>query len=206
MDRIRIQKSVGILSMKPSRMNCGWTNFECTKKLFTSCSNCASPKFVSTGQLILRFACTGKDTTWLAHVHTSRQLRNRFDVPHKAFTERILRPTIAVMHKVLVQEKQTQTIRWPSSLAKLQAVADGFLSKYGLLGCVGAIDGSLIPQKSLKRSPQQQPGGMLTHTTGTRAIKLASCLRLWTAITYSPMCMLVHQLAWVMQASSRALH
>jgi hypothetical protein len=87
---------------------------------------------------------------WLAHAHTSRQVRNKLNVPHNTFTSRILRSTVNALHKVLVQDEQTQTIVWPSSPAELQAVADGFLSRYGLPGCVGAIDGSLIPQKKPK--------------------------------------------------------
>jgi hypothetical protein len=71
-------------------------------------------------------------------------------VPNNTFTSSILRPTIAALHKVRVQHESTKTIVWPSSPAELQAVADGFLTKYGLPGCVGAIDGSLIPQKKPK--------------------------------------------------------
>jgi hypothetical protein len=62
---------------------------------------------------------------WLAQVHASRQLRNRFNVPYNMFTARILRLTISALQKVLVQDEHTKTIVWPSSPAELQAVADG---------------------------------------------------------------------------------
>jgi hypothetical protein len=87
---------------------------------------------------------------WLAQVHTSRQLRNKSNVPHNTFTASILRPTIAALHKVLVPDEHRKTIVCPSSPAELQAVADGFLTKYNIPDCVGAIDGSLIPPKKPK--------------------------------------------------------
>jgi hypothetical protein len=84
---------------------------------------------------------------WLAHVPTSRQMRNKFNVPHNSFTEVVLRPTVQILYELLFQSPATQLIKWPQEPAALQAIVDGFTSKYGLPGCAGAIDGSLIPVK-----------------------------------------------------------
>jgi hypothetical protein len=38
---------------------------------------------------------------WLAHVPTSRQMRNKFNVPHSSFTEVVLRPTVQILYQIL---------------------------------------------------------------------------------------------------------
>jgi hypothetical protein len=84
---------------------------------------------------------------WLAHVTTSRQMRNKFNVPHNSFTGVVFRPTVHVLYDLLFHSPATQLIKWPQEPAALQATVDGFSSKYGLPWCAGALDGSLIPVK-----------------------------------------------------------
>jgi hypothetical protein len=54
----------------------------------------------------------------------------------------------SVLYELLFQSPATQLIKWPQEPAAHQATVDGFNSKYGVPGCAGAVDGSLIPVKS----------------------------------------------------------
>lgn len=93
---------------------------------------------------------------WLAHMPTSRQMQHKWGVPHNTVTACILRPVIKALYKVLVVDAETSEIVWPSTPHGIQGVVDGFRTKYGLPGCAGAIDGSLIP---MKKPLKKQVGG-----------------------------------------------
>jgi hypothetical protein len=44
---------------------------------------------------------------WLAHVPTTRQMRNKFNVPHNSFNTVVLRPTVKVLYQVLFESQDT---------------------------------------------------------------------------------------------------
>jgi DDE superfamily endonuclease len=79
---------------------------------------------------------------YLAFCPTTRQMSDVFGVPHNTFTESVLRPSLDAMLKALFVNKDTKVIRMPKTKDALDKAMEQFPD---LPGCVGAIDGSLIP-------------------------------------------------------------
>ena len=93
---------------------------------------------------------------FLAHAHTLRVVSEKFGLPHNSISRCCIERGIDVIRKVFVVNSGTNNIRWPRSAAAQVAVMDEFKAEFRLPGCIGAIDGSLIP---MKKPPSKYTGG-----------------------------------------------
>ena len=94
---------------------------------------------------------------FLAHCPTLRVLQDTMNIPHnsvKAYTC-ILDPTLAALEEALCDHPDKKTVRFPRARHEVRAIMRGFSSRWGV-PCVGAVDGSLIPQR---KPSSQQAGG-----------------------------------------------
>jgi hypothetical protein len=73
-------------------------------------------------------------------------MQRTFGVPQNTFSQRILRPTCA-LDQVLRLNSETKVIRFPRSVDAINSTSRQFQTKFGLPAVLGALDGSLIPQK-----------------------------------------------------------
>ena len=84
---------------------------------------------------------------YLAYVPTLRDMSTKFGVPHNSLSVCILRPSLDAMYECLFVEPDTKVIKFPRTKEELDKALNEEGGKFTLPGCIGAIDGSLIPCK-----------------------------------------------------------
>jgi hypothetical protein len=93
---------------------------------------------------------------FLAHCHTLRSVAEKFGLPHNSISQCCIHRGVAVLRYVFMVNAATKNVKWPRSSAQLLQTQSAFKSKFKLPGCVGAIDGSVIP---IKKPPASLTGG-----------------------------------------------
>jgi hypothetical protein len=93
---------------------------------------------------------------FLAHCPTLRTMSEKFGMPHNSISRCCIHRGVTGIVAGLVSCRHTKKIRWPRTDVALLATCDRFQTKYGLPGCMGAIDGSVIP---MKKPTHEQAGG-----------------------------------------------
>jgi hypothetical protein len=67
-----------------------------------------------------------------------------------------LHPTVRALAHLFTKDGDSKNTLWPSTPAAQQQVMNGFRMKYQLPGCLGAIHGSLIPQRKPAKEQANQ--------------------------------------------------
>jgi hypothetical protein len=106
----------------------------------------------------------------------ARQMATKWGMPHCSISELCLHPTIRALQFALLQQDETKCVRWPKTEAQQVLVMDRFMNAYELPGCLGAIDGSLIPQrKPTKAQANQDADSYYGYKGGIASLLLAVC-------------------------------
>jgi hypothetical protein len=79
---------------------------------------------------------------------TLRELATKWGMPHCSISVLCIHPVLNALHKVLVIDRVTKTVRFPRETNDLKAVLEGFRRKFRLPGVAGAIDGTMIMIKA----------------------------------------------------------
>jgi hypothetical protein len=112
----------------------------------------------------------------LAHCPTLRQMASKWGMPHNSIAELCLRPTVSVLDWLFGESPGCKNINWPVDKESECRVMKGFRDRCGVPGCVGAIEGSLIPQrKSTKEQAHQDTGSYYGYKGGIASLLLAVC-------------------------------
>jgi hypothetical protein len=85
--------------------------------------------------------------SFLAHCATLRDLATKWAVPHCSISVVCIHPVLNALHKVLVTDWATKTVRFPREASDLKGVIEGFRRKSKLPGVAGAIDGTMTMMK-----------------------------------------------------------
>lgn len=93
---------------------------------------------------------------FLAHVPTLRAMSTKFGAPHNSISRCILHPTLKAMLTSLFHDPDTRVINFPRTEDELKAVMSDYHELHSMPGCIGAIDGSGIPQR---KPTKVQAGG-----------------------------------------------
>jgi hypothetical protein len=97
-------------------------------------------------------------------------------MPHNSISEIVLHPTVRALRRVLFEEEATKNIRWPKEAEDQRRVMQGFRNRFQLPGCIGAIDGSIIPQrKPTKVQANQDTDSYYGYKGGIASLLLAVC-------------------------------
>jgi hypothetical protein len=113
---------------------------------------------------------------FLAHAPSLRQMASKWGMPHNSIAELCLHPTVFVLDWLFCESAQFKNIKWPSDEESEQRVMKGFRDECGVPGCVGAIDGSLIPQrKPTKEQANQDTDSYYGYKGGIASLLLAVC-------------------------------
>jgi hypothetical protein len=88
---------------------------------------------------------------FLAHCSTLRQMATKFGMPHCSVSVLCLHPTVQALHKLFINTAETKHIKWPVIPTDQDKVMQGFRDMCKIPGCLGAIDGSLIPTRKPAR-------------------------------------------------------
>lgn len=113
---------------------------------------------------------------FLAHCPTLRQMAQKWGMPHNSISHICLHPTTQALRMVLLEDRDTRTILWPKEKEAQEEVMNTFLQKYRLPGCIGAIDGSLIPmRKPTKEQANQDTDSYYGYKGGIASLLLAVC-------------------------------
>lgn len=110
--------------------------------------------------------------SWLAAIPTLRYMAEKFACPPSTLNMSVLRPTIRALLTTLFHGEHKQ-IRWPSSEQEQQDAAAAFSTQHGLPGCIGAIDGSLIPMR--KPSKVESPVRCLFSEASRQKLVVSKC-------------------------------
>jgi hypothetical protein len=89
---------------------------------------------------------------FLAHCGTLRELATKWGMPHCSISVLCIHPVLNALHKMLVIDRVTRTVRFPRETNDLKAVFEGFRRKFRLPGVAGAIDGTMIMMKKATAS------------------------------------------------------
>lgn len=92
---------------------------------------------------------------FLAHVPTLRCMSRLFGIPHNSISEICVKPLLAALETALLEVPETKQIRFPRALAEQRRVVREFKNRWHL-PAIGAVDGSLIPQR---KPSSMQAGG-----------------------------------------------
>jgi hypothetical protein len=80
------------------------------------------------------------------------------------------------LRKVFINTPETKNIRWPVDPADQDKVMNGFRDKCKVPGCLGAIDGSVIPMKKpTKKQANQDSDSYHGYKGGVAFLLLAVC-------------------------------
>jgi hypothetical protein len=129
---------------------------------------------------------------FLSHCPTLRQLSQKWGMPPDSIRMICLHPTVRALAHIFTKDGDSKHILWPSTPAAQQEVMNGFKRKYQLPGCLGAIDGSLIPQrKPTKEQANQDADSYYGYKGGIASLLLAVCdadLKFTYVSTGAPAC------------------
>jgi hypothetical protein len=84
---------------------------------------------------------------WLAHCETLRSLGSKMGLLHARISVLCVCPGVKALRHLFLVNPPTKNIRWPRDEAAQATVMQGFKDRCKVPGCLGAIDGSLIPMK-----------------------------------------------------------
>jgi hypothetical protein len=97
-------------------------------------------------------------------------------MPHSSISELCLHPTVRALRYVFLEKAETKNICWPKTDVEQLRVMQGFRTAYGVPGCLGVIDGSLIPQrKPTKAQANQDADSYYGYKGGIASLLLAVC-------------------------------
>jgi hypothetical protein len=114
--------------------------------------------------------------SFLAHCSTLRQMATKFGRPHTSVSVLCIRPTVDTLRKVFICNPETKNIRWPVDPVDQERVMQGFRDNCKVPGCLGAIDGSLIPmRKPTKEQANQDAVSLYGYKGGIASLLLAVC-------------------------------
>jgi hypothetical protein len=103
-------------------------------------------------------------------------MASKWGMPHNSIAELCLHPTVFVLDWLFCKSAQIKDIKWPSDEESKQRVMKGFRDKCWVPGCVGAIDGSLVPQrKPTKEQAKQDTDSYYGYKEGKASLLLAVC-------------------------------
>jgi hypothetical protein len=113
---------------------------------------------------------------FLAHCPTLRQMASKWAMPHNSIAVVCLHPTVRVLRTVFVEDPATKNMRWPKTDEDQKRVMDGFKRACKIPGCLGAIDGSLIPmRKPTKEAANQDSDSYYGYKGFIASLLLAVC-------------------------------
>jgi hypothetical protein len=84
---------------------------------------------------------------FLAHCPFLRQMATKCGMPHCSISELCLHLLVRALPYIFLQQAGTKNVCWPKEEEEQIWVMQGFRAAHALPGCLGAIDGSLIPVK-----------------------------------------------------------
>jgi hypothetical protein len=114
--------------------------------------------------------------SFLAHCSTLRQMATKFGMPHNSVSVLCIRPTVDALRKVFILTPETNNIRRPVDPVDQERVMQGFRDNCKVPGCLGAIDGSLIPmRKPTKDQANQDADSYYGYKGGIASLLLAAC-------------------------------
>jgi hypothetical protein len=93
---------------------------------------------------------------FLAHCHTLRSVAEKFGLPHNSISQCCIHRGVAVLRHVFMVNADKKNVNRPRSSPQLLETQNAFKSKFKLPGCVGTIDGSVIP---IRKPPPRLTGG-----------------------------------------------
>lgn len=112
---------------------------------------------------------------FLAHVPTLRCMSRLFGIPHNSVSEICVKPVLAALEHALLVVPETKQIRFPRAAAEQRRVVREFKNNWKL-PAVGAVDGSLIPQRKPSREQAQGDSDAFWSYKGSPAsLLLAIC-------------------------------
>jgi hypothetical protein len=113
---------------------------------------------------------------FLAHSSSLRQLGSKWGMPHSSIAVVVLKPTVSVLRWLFIINPATKIIKWPKEVEEQQRVMKGFRDRCNVPGCIGAIDGSLIPMKKpTKQQANQDSDSYYGYKGGIASLLLAVC-------------------------------
>jgi hypothetical protein len=113
---------------------------------------------------------------FLAHCPTLRQMGTKWSMPHNSISAISLHPVVTALCKTFTRDANTRNIVWAKEGEAQQAVMEGFKKQFSLPGCMGAIHGSLIPQrKPTKKKANQDSQSYYGYKGGIASLLLAVC-------------------------------
>jgi hypothetical protein len=141
-------------------------------KPFMSDSNAANPTFRTYSKrhkLIITLY-------FLSHSSTMRTLSRIFGAQQNSISTVIIHPTVHALQTVFIDNSETKNIRFASGVQELAEIMAGFQKRYKLPGVIGALDGTLVPQK---KPAKEQSGGdtkaWWSYKGCTASLMLAVC-------------------------------
>jgi hypothetical protein len=93
---------------------------------------------------------------FLAHCPSLRQIATKWGMPHSSISGLCLHPVVRARSYIFLEQDETKNIRWPKEADEQRRVMAEFRSSFGVPGCLGAIDGCLIPQRKPTREQANQ--------------------------------------------------
>jgi hypothetical protein len=113
---------------------------------------------------------------FLAHCPSLRQMASKWGIPHCSISTLCLHPVVRALREIFVGNANTRNIVWPKAEDKQVSVMDGFKRRFPMPGCIGAVDGSLIPQrKPTKEQTNQDSVSNYGYKGGIASLLLAIC-------------------------------
>jgi hypothetical protein len=91
---------------------------------------------------------------WMAHCETLRSLGSKMGLPHASISLLCLRLGVQALRQLFLENPPTRNIKRPRDEAAQATVMQGFRDRCKVPGCLCAINGCLIPIKSLDGSRQ----------------------------------------------------
>jgi hypothetical protein len=114
---------------------------------------------------------------FLAHCSSLRQMATKWGIPHCSISTLCLHPVVRALQDIFVLNANTKNILWPKEDDEQVCVMDRFKKRCQLPGCIGAVDGSLIPQrKSTKEQANQDSDSYYGYKGGIASLLLAVCV------------------------------
>jgi hypothetical protein len=86
-------------------------------------------------------------------------MATKWGVPHCGISTLFLHPVVRALQDIFVRNADTKNILWPKEDDEQVRVMDGFKKRFQLPGCIGAVDGSLIPQRKPTKEQANQDSG-----------------------------------------------
>ena len=135
------------------------THFRMTEDVFDQLFAVVAPHMLDGRRHVnKRYRCPTKrhkvlmTISYLAFVPSLREMGAKFGQPHNSLSVVVIRPTLDAMYEALFVSAETKLIRFPKNQEEINLCIERNSADNRLPGCLGAIDGSLIPCRKPTRA------------------------------------------------------